>query len=887
MEFRFSLEDKTVDKKKIEKKLRAIYSDESLGKGNFIPQTTPQGNPQYYIEFDKSYISFFLARKNENRKTLFEEISKSKKAKSALRSFKLGTPTYVSREEEKPQEWSQHLQRDGSEVWLTEFCHNGVIFHDYQPHGKAFKFAGKSIKYPKDLNLEEEQALTFYAQKLASESQNPKNIKHTQNPTFNKNYYNSLKEILQPQNSKLIKSLKDIDFSTVVNFVIERSKARKKLSASEKRQEQKKKLSADDTYGWVSLDGMKQQFTGYKVEAPGIFIGRGESPLKGTIKKIYQPNDIKINIDKDCIIPIPPNYVSSKIPRERGNIPWKEITHNPNVRYVASFFDPITKDYKHQYLSQTSTIKAKSDQDKYDKARKLHWVIDDIRKENEVKLNSKNIHDKQIATVLWLIDKAAIRVGGEKKEDETDTVGATTLRMEHVKILKDSIKLAFLGKDSVPYENKFKAPPIIRENMQLFLKDKSKNDLVFNQISAKDINEYLKSFMIGLSAKVFRTYHASKKFVAELQKSKVKKSEDALEKVTKYNLANISVAKLCNHRRGVEVNDEKVEKLHKDIEDIDEKLKVATGKRVQTLETQKRKKEITINEIKEGGGELSCTTSKANYLDPRITVAWAEKFDVPIEKLFTATLRKKYDWAIKTTAKNWKFIDENMKGQIIVPTEISIPTRKIGTKSGTKKTATKKSTTKRTFTKKTTIHTLQKGDLFEFLQKFGKNFNAVIDTALVCSEKIEDSEALNEIISTKIPLLAKAIEDYKKHSAFFVPTDKGVYLAGNTYTFKDDIKSSGGTWNGSYKAWYFAGKNIGNVGHLLDLGKPLVKREEITSGTNLLVSGFGTFKIRGILGQIGKWNKELKGYIVPLSQKSEVESMIVGIKNITVKETEV
>ena len=39
-----------------------------------------------------------------------------------------------------------------------------------------------------------------------------------------------------------------------------------------------------------------------------------------------------------------------------------------------------------------------------------------------------------------------MRVGDEKDPDEADTVGATTLRKEHIKITTNTIEFDFLGK---------------------------------------------------------------------------------------------------------------------------------------------------------------------------------------------------------------------------------------------------------------------------------------------------------------------------------------------------------------------------------------------------------------------------------------------------------
>ena len=39
-------------------------------------------------------------------------------------------------------------------------------------------------------------------------------------------------------------------------------------------------------------------------------------------------------------------------------------------------------------------------------------------------------------------------------------------------------------------------------------------------------------------------------------------------------------------------------------------------------------------------------TSKINYMDPRISVAWCKRNEVPIEKIYSATQREKFPWAM-------------------------------------------------------------------------------------------------------------------------------------------------------------------------------------------------------------------------------------------------
>ena len=42
---------------------------------------------------------------------------------------------------------------------------------------------------------------------------------------------------------------------------------------------------------------------------------------------------------------------------------------------------------------------------------------------------------------------------------------------------------------------------------------------------------------------------------------------------------------------------------------------------------------------------VSLTTSKNNYIDPRIIFAFIKKFDIPPEKLFTKQLLTRFQWA--------------------------------------------------------------------------------------------------------------------------------------------------------------------------------------------------------------------------------------------------
>ncbi|KAI0102323.1 hypothetical protein F4776DRAFT_658112 [Hypoxylon sp. NC0597] len=84
-----------------------------------------------------------------------------------------------------------------------------------------------------------------------------------------------------------------------------------------------------------------------------------------------------------------------------------------------------------------------------------------------------------------------------------------------------------------------------------------------------------------------------------------------------------------------------VEKIEANIQKIDE--------RIRTLELQAADRD--------GNKEVALSTSKLNYIDPRLTVVFSKKFGVPIEKFFSKTLREKFNWAIKSVedVEDWEF----------------------------------------------------------------------------------------------------------------------------------------------------------------------------------------------------------------------------------------
>ena len=164
------------------------------------------------------------------------------------------------------------------------------------------------------------------------------------------------------------------------------------------------------------------------------------------------------------------------------------------------------------------------------------------------------------------------------------------------------IKLQFLGKDSMMYENTFEVDPVVHDLVMGWVsgdakgKSKRPNDPLFDAFSAGDLNQYLGKCMVGLTAKVFRTFNASATLDRLLVESERRMDENTnLEaKLAAYNMANKEVAILCNHQRSVpKGHAQQMAKLDESIQKAEEELKKAEDE----LEAMQEDKEY----VKKGG----------------------------------------------------------------------------------------------------------------------------------------------------------------------------------------------------------------------------------------------------------------------------------------------
>ena len=326
-----------------------------------------------------------------------------------------------------------------------------------------------------------------------------------------------------------IQSIRDIDTKAFLNASIKRKKP-------------------PNVSNVVTIRNKKYIYNPY-IEPPTIFIGRGEHPKRGTIKPPITPQNVSIN--------------------SSNNVPW-----------VAKYTDPLTNEPKYVMIKGV-----RDELNKYETARKLYRKLKTIRN----KVNQDLKKGDECATCVSIIDTTCMRAGIEKDtNEEADTVGCCSLRVSHVTMLPNhTIRFRFPGKDSILWDTKMKNQDVYT-NMKRLLRNKKKDDTIF-KVNPCQVNQYIQSIIPGVSAKCFRTCHASGLMSRRLSSA---------SSVDEFKEANKAVAqKLC----------------HK------------------------------------SGSNLSCATSKTNYIDPRITFGWCKKNNIPIQKVYSKQLLEKHEWASSTS----------------------------------------------------------------------------------------------------------------------------------------------------------------------------------------------------------------------------------------------
>ncbi|MFL6489894.1 MAG: DNA topoisomerase I, partial [Nitrososphaera sp.] len=526
---------------------------------------------------------------------------------------------------------------------------------EYQPRGITITIGGEKLA----LNRDQEEIVYAWAKK--------KDTHYVQDPIFQENYLSDLQKLLPKRDNNNI-MIKDIDFSMAYKLADEEREMKEqekeryktlpkeeKKSIAQAKKAERERLKA--IYGKAVVDGIEVDIANWLVEPPGLFMGRGQHPMRGRWKPRVRPQDVTLNLGESAPVP-------------EGN--WKAIIHDHSSTWLATWIENLTDKRKYVWLHDSAALRQENDKAKYDKAKKLAEREGKVHREVMRRMMKG---DGRVATVAYLILKLAMRVGDEKDPEEADTVGASTLRVEHIDFPQVNgtqvIEFNFLGKDSVPWQKRLEVNSedtrALYNNLKKFMQGKKPSDPIFDGINSRKVNAFFQQIMPGLTAKVFRTCIATR--VVQLQLSKAKAGKTSLEaqKIYAAKKANLEAAITCNHKKGIDPKNPAARKALENFEELITKkrqaitqLKADLAAKNWKTEIQKKRLEERIEKLQlqlilqQETRDYNLGTSLRNYIDPRIMKAWLNYVELDWTKIYTSTLQRKFKWVEGYKDKNFR-----------------------------------------------------------------------------------------------------------------------------------------------------------------------------------------------------------------------------------------
>jgi len=537
---------------------------------------------------------------------------------------------------------------------MKQLSHNGVMVPKYEPKGFHILFRGKKIA----LTPRQEEMAVAWVKKLGTV--------YVEDAVFARNFFDDFGDALGVGNI----SQADVDFSEIIKSVEKERNGKLNMQKEEKKRlAQERKIIREanrEKYGYAVVDGERVEVSNYVVEPGSIFMGRGKHPLRGKWKEGAKESDVILNLSP-------------------GSVPegkWKNIIWEPSFLWTAKWNDKLRSKEKYVWLSDTSRVKQEREKKKFDKARELEKEYNKVKKHIVDNLTSEDLKRRKVATVCYLIDALSMRVGDEKDEDEADTVGATTLTKENVIIKENNlVKFDFLGKDSVRWEKEIVLPEQVVRNLKEFISNSESE--IFDGVRSENVKLFLNEIVLGLTAKVFRTFHASKAVEDYFKKTDVEKDDSDDYKKYLATMANLQATIVSNHKRtlpknwvqtlqknidhlklvkeriadkrmeSIKIMETRIKKLEEmkqtesrklKLDDYRNKLKILKSRQMTGKEEEYiRKLELKIETMKKTK-YYNLTTSLNSYIDPRIYLKWSKKADFDWKKYYPKKLQRKFSW---------------------------------------------------------------------------------------------------------------------------------------------------------------------------------------------------------------------------------------------------
>ncbi|MGE0502622.1 MAG: DNA topoisomerase IB [Rhizobiaceae bacterium] len=197
------------------------------------------------------------------------------------------------------------------------------------------------------------------------------------------------------------------------------------------------------------------------------------------------------------------------------------------------------------------------DETKYASLAAFARALPSLRKRVDADLRRRGMpREKVIASVVWLLDNAMIRVGNDSYAKQNGSFGLTTLRTKHVAIAGSTLRFSFRGKSGKEWNLKLVDRRLARilknvaelpgQNLFQYLDEDGERRAVRSQ----DVNDYIRDAMgPEFSSKHFRTWGGTVAAAGALAATPVPETKTAMRRTL--NLAIDEVAGVLGNTRAV------------------------------------------------------------------------------------------------------------------------------------------------------------------------------------------------------------------------------------------------------------------------------------------------------------------------------------------------
>ena len=550
---------------------------------------------------------------------------------------------------------------------IESLTHNGVLFQEPFTSKGFNNIRGENISL-----LAEEMLWKFTPLYM--------NPKFTDDDVFVCNAWTDIRSVL-PIN------LQDMNFPNDFNDIfLAMNKARMNGSSSNTMSDEEKK-ARKEKYGYCMRNGVRTELSNFVCEGSRFFISRGN--LRGRWVSSPKAEDVEINASED-------------VPCTMESHCWKKVelrqtdyvaTYKINVGFGKAFID------KFIWISPNSKDKQNDNEHKYEKARKLLLKMDELEKKVLRDVSSKGKLRRENALIAYIVMTYGIRIGNDLGEDnfrDKKVRGASTLCVENMMLGENNtVRLEFVGKDSVLYSETMTVEPSVYEALEMQIRGKRGCDRLYEYATSSTVNEYLKSIYGGeISPKLFRTAKSSALLAKEIQR---RKWNNLTDKEFKAQLMECCLATslLLNHHKTVSEEqkkkteksfeskvvsaktsfekvrksaDKKIAELEKrrvefksclegrvlerqleeiDLEEKEIKKKVSAEKR--KYKDIMREAEFRLNSI-----DVNLGTALNAYSTPKIPMSLCKYADKNFSVIYSKAQLKKFEWAMKVDKNYWK-----------------------------------------------------------------------------------------------------------------------------------------------------------------------------------------------------------------------------------------